>query len=174
MVVFISGATHVGKTNLAQKMMEKYHFPYVCQDHIKMGLIRSNCIHLTPEEDEELEQYLWPITREMAKTAIENNQNLIIEGCYFPLHWKADFEDEYSRNIRFICLCMSDQYIEYNFHNIKNYASCIESRLEDESCTMERIKSENQRYKMGCVQNGLDYILIEDDYELAINKAMQL
>lgn len=29
MVVLITGATHVGKTKLAQMMMEKYHYPYI-------------------------------------------------------------------------------------------------------------------------------------------------
>ena len=34
MVIIVTGASHVGKTNLAQMMLEKYHFPYVSQDHI--------------------------------------------------------------------------------------------------------------------------------------------
>jgi hypothetical protein len=29
--------------------------------------------------DEELTEYLWPIVREIIKTAIENKQNLVIE-----------------------------------------------------------------------------------------------
>ena len=82
MIIIITGASHTGKTNLAQKMLEKYHFPYVSQDHIKMGLIRSGNTALTPEDDDKLTAYLWPVTREMIKTAIENHQNIIIEGCY--------------------------------------------------------------------------------------------
>lgn len=174
MVVFITGATHVGKTNLAQRMMEKYQFPYVCQDHIKMGLIRSHYTNLTPEDDDELIDYLWPVTREMAKTAIENNQNLIIEGCYFPFNWKKDFEEEYMCKIRYICLCMSDNYIEENFEDIKQYATCIEKRLHDDYCTVELIKRENQKYKDGCINNDLEYILIDEEYESAISRAMQL
>lgn len=46
-----------------------------------MGLIRSHYTELTPDDDDQMTDYLWPITREMAKTAIENNQNRIIEGC---------------------------------------------------------------------------------------------
>ncbi len=64
MVIIVTGASHVGKTNLAQMMLEKYHFPYVSQDHIKMGLIRSKNTTLTPEDDDKMTDYLWPITRE--------------------------------------------------------------------------------------------------------------
>lgn len=41
-------------------------------DLLKMGLIRSNHVNLTPEDDTELEIALWPIVAEMIKTAIEN------------------------------------------------------------------------------------------------------
>ena len=47
-----------------------------------MGLIRSGITDLTPEDDDELTDYLWPIVREIIKTAVENEQNLIVEGCY--------------------------------------------------------------------------------------------
>lgn len=53
-------------------------------DHLEMGLIRSGNTDLTPEDDNELEAYLWPIVREMIKTAIENRQNLVVEGGYIP------------------------------------------------------------------------------------------
>ena len=46
-----------------------------------MGLIRSGNTVLTPEDDDALTDYLWPIVREIIKTAIENKQNLIVEGC---------------------------------------------------------------------------------------------
>ena len=96
MVVLISGASHVGKTALAQRLLEKYHYPYLSIDHLKMGLIRSGQTDLTPlSEDERLTEYLWPIVREMIKTAIENKQNLIVEGCYIPFDWSKDFEAEY-------------------------------------------------------------------------------
>ena len=41
MVILISGSSHTGKTLLAQKLLEKYKFPYLSVDHLKMGLIRS-------------------------------------------------------------------------------------------------------------------------------------
>ena len=82
MIVFITGASHTGKTAIAQKLLAQYQYPYFSIDHLKMGLIRSGYTQLTPEDDAELIVYLWPILREMAKTAIENHQNLIIEGSY--------------------------------------------------------------------------------------------
>ena len=41
MIILITGATHTGKTLLAQKMLEEYSYPYLSIDHLKMGLIRS-------------------------------------------------------------------------------------------------------------------------------------
>lgn len=85
MMIIITGATHSGKTAYAQKLMEKLKIPYISQDHIKMGLIRSGYTKLTPDApDSVMTDYLWPVTREVIKTAIENKQSLIVEGCYFP------------------------------------------------------------------------------------------
>ena len=114
MVIFITGATHTGKTNLAQRMLEKLKYPYVSQDHIKMGLIRSHYTELTPDDDDQMTDYLWPITREMAKTAIENNQNLIIEGCYIPFAWKKDFNEMYLSGIDVAVTCA---YYPYKIDN---------------------------------------------------------
>lgn len=62
MVILITGASHTGKTALAQKLMQKYQY--------------------SESSDHELTSSLWPIAREIIKTAIENKQNLIVEGCY--------------------------------------------------------------------------------------------
>ena len=96
MIILITGASHTGKTVLAQKLLEKYKYPYLSIDHLKMGLIRSGNTKLTPmSDDKDLTAYLWPIVREMIKTAIENKQNLIIEGCYIPFDWQKAFDSEY-------------------------------------------------------------------------------
>ena len=121
MVIIITGASHVGKTILAQRMLEKYKYPYFSIDHLKMGLIRSGITDLTPEDDDELTDYLWPIVREIIKTAIENEQNLIVEGCYIPFDWRNNFEEQYLRWIRFICIAMSDEYIDSHFEEIKSH-----------------------------------------------------
>ncbi len=93
MIILITGASHTGKTCLSQKLLEKYKYPYLSIDHLKMGLIRSKNTDLTPMSDDNcLTGYLWPIVREIIKTAIENKQNLIVEGCYIPINWASDFE----------------------------------------------------------------------------------
>ena len=119
MIIIITGASHTGKTLLAQRMLENYKYPYLSIDHLKMGLIRSGNTDLTPDDDYKLTEYLWPIVREIMKTAIENRQNLIIEGCYIPFEWRWDFNDKYLQNIRFICLAMSERYIENHFGDVK-------------------------------------------------------
>ena len=93
MIVLITGASHTGKTLLAQRLLEAYQYPYLSIDHLKMGLIRSGNTALTPADDAALTAYLWPIVREMMKTAVENRQNLIVEGCYVPPDWRKDFDE---------------------------------------------------------------------------------
>ncbi len=166
MIILIMGASHTGKTALAQKLLEKYKYPYLSIDHLKMGLIRSGCTQLTPEDDEELTEYLWPIVREMVKTALENRQNLIVEGCYIPFDWQKDFEKEALRNMRYYCLVMSESYIRNHFSDIKKYARVIEDRGEDEGCTLEWLLSENARVRALAQKHGLDCVMIEEKYEV--------
>ena len=115
MIMLIAGASHVGKTILAQRMLEKVKYPYLSIDHLKMGLIRSGMTELTPEDDDELTDYLWPIVREIIKTAVENEQNLIVEGCYIPFDWRNSFDERYLPSIRFICLAMLCRHAENGF-----------------------------------------------------------
>ena len=144
MIILITGASHVGKTALAQKLLEKYKYPYLSIDHLKMGLIRSGNTTLTPESDcRALTDYLWPIVCEMIKTAIENEQNLIVEGCYIPFEWSEDFEAEYLDKIKYYCLVMSNKYITNHFSDIKKYASVVENRMDDEYCTIETVLKDN-------------------------------
>ena len=173
MITLITGASHTGKTLLAQRMLEKYHYPYLSIDHLKMGLIRSGNTHLTPEDDDELTAYLWPIVLEMIKTAIENNQNLIVEGCYIPLDWRSDFDERYLPSIRFICLAMTDEYIDTHFAEIKDHASDIESRLDDMSCTIQSLKADNQVYIKNCHENGEPVSIIDSDFELTMQEVLR-
>lgn len=169
MIVLITGASHTGKTVLAQKLLEKYKYPYLSIDHLKMGLIRSGYTKLTPEEDDELENYLWPVVREMIKTAIENNQNLIVEGCYIPFDWAKDFEKGYLKQIKFYCLVMREDYIKRHFADIKKYANAVEKRLSDEGCTMERVLEDNARFLKLATKHKANYVLIDDEYKIDID-----
>ena len=169
MVVLIAGASHTGKTVLAQKLLETYRYPYLSIDHLKMGLIRSGNTALTPLSDEKaLTDYLWPIVRGMVKTAIENKQNLIVEGCYIPFDWERDLGEEYRRQIRYYCLVMSERYIREHFDDIKRYASAIEDRLNDEDCTLESVLADNAEVLALAQKNGANYLLIEDVYQIGI------
>lgn len=169
MVILITGASHTGKTALAQKLLEKYKYPYLSIDHLKMGLIRSGNTTLTPMSgDGALTEYLWPIVREMIKTAIENKQNLVVEGCYIPFEWAKDFEKEYLGEIRFYCLVMSHEYIENHFEDIRKFASIIEDRGDDEDCTLEMVHRDNAEMLEKCIRYGTEYIYIDDMYQVDI------
>ena len=165
MVILITGASHTGKTLLAQKLLEKYKYPYLSADHLKMGLIRSKQTALTPCDDEELTVYLWSILKEIIKTVIENGQNIIVEGCYIPFDWQASFDEAYLRQIRYICLVMSDAYICAHFDDILRYENAIEKRMADPDFTMELILQDNRYYLENCRQHGLDCILIDSEYD---------
>ena len=168
MILLITGASHVGKTALAQRLLEKYQYPYLSIDHLKMGLIRSGNTDLTPmSDDKELTEYLWPIVREMIKTAVENKQNLIVEGCYIPFDWQKDFDAEYLDNIRYYCLVMSEEYIKNHFADIKAYANVIEARINDDY-TMANVLADNAQMLVLAQKHNANYILIEDKYEIDI------
>ena len=170
MVILIAGASHTGKTALAQRLLEKYGYPYLSIDHLKMGLIRSANTKLTPmSDDADLTAYLWPIVREIIKTAIENKQNLIVEGCYIPFDWAKAFEKEYLDNIRYYCLILSEKYIRNHFDDIKKYASIIENRLDDEWCTLESVLYDNAQVLELAKKYKVNHILVDDKYEVNID-----
>ena len=168
MIILITGASHTGKTALAQRLLEEYRYPSLSLDHLKMGLIRSGHTSLTPlSEDDELTALLWPIAREIIKTAIENEQNLIVEGCYIPLDWAKDFSAEYRRAIRCFCLVMSESYIKNRFGDICKYANVIEQRLADD-CSAEALIADNATYLRRAEEHGVECLWIDDRYEFEL------
>lgn len=169
MIIIITGTTHTGKTNLSQKLLEKYHYPYLSIDHLKMGLIRSGNTNLTPNDDDELTNYLWPIVKEIIKTSIENNQNLIVEGCYVPFNWQEDFDDSYLKDIKYYCLVMTEQYITNHFNDILKYSNVIEKRLINNDLTKEVLIEENKKVLNSVKKYHLNYILIDDLYDINID-----
>ena len=164
MVILIGGTTHTGKTVLAQRLLEQYHYPYLSMDHLKMGLIRSGQTALTPMDDGRLTAYLWPIVREMVKTAIENRQNLTVEGCYIPANWYEDFSEEYLSHIRCRFLVMTEGYIRSHFRDIRRHACDIEQRMDDSDLDMEALIRENREYVRNCREE--DCILLDTEYEI--------
>ncbi len=169
MVILIAGTSHTGKTYLAQKLLEKYKYPYISIDHLKMGLIRSKYTNISVEDDENLEKYLWPIVREIIKTNIENNQNIIIEGVYIPFNFKDDFSEEYLKNIKYVCLIMTEKYIKNNIENILKYENVIENRLYKDNINIDEFIEQNKYNLDMCKKYGYNYILIDDKYDIDLN-----
>ena len=114
-------------------------------------------------------EYLWPIVCEMIKTAIENGQNLIVEGCYIPFDLEKYFTKEYLDNIRYYCLVMSEKYIRNHFGDIKRYANVTENRLNDEYCTMESVLEDNAQVLELAQKYNVNYVLIDDEYKINID-----
>ncbi len=171
MIVLITGETHTGKTALARRLMKRLGMPFFSEDHLKMGLIRSGHTDLTPEDDEALTEYLWPIVREIMKTAIENRQDLIVEGCYVPFGWRSGFEEAYLNEIRFVCLAMADAYVDAHFDDVLRHADDAERRLTDCNLTPERLKAGNRAYADGFRAAGERVVLIDGSYEDAMREA---
>lgn len=168
MIVLIAGTTHTGKTLLAQKLLEKYKFPYLSIDHLKMGLIRSNQTTISVTDDEKLTPYIWGIIKEIIKTAIENEQNLIVEGCYIPFDWTKDFNKEYLLHIKYYCLIMSKNYIQKHFSDILANESIVEQRLISGDLVQENFIKENESNLQMCKKYGLNCILIDTEYKVDI------
>lgn len=175
MILLIMGASHTGKTLLAQRLLERYHVPYMSMDHLKMGMIRSHNSKLTPESsDEDLTKELWPIVREIIKTNIENNQSLMVEGCYIPFSWRQDFEKSYLKEIKDICLIFSRSYIERNFHDILSFENVVENRISHEVfSTIEDYVEENESNLKNCLQYGVRYHLTEETYEIPLQEIFE-
>ena len=149
MIILIGGSSHVGKTLIAQKLLERTHFPYISLDHLKMGFIRSGRTELTVEDDYKMRYFLWPFAAEMIKTAIENNQNMIVEGCYIPGEWKESFTPEYLSKIYCTFITMDEEYLRTNFDKVAGKASVIEQRLDDNP-DLERLIICSQEFKKDC------------------------
>lgn len=169
MIILIAGDTHTGKTLLAQRLSEKYKYPYLSIDHLKMGLIRSGQTSLSPESpDSVLTDFLWPVVREIIKTCVENGQNLIVEGCYIPFGWEKDFADDYLRNIKYICLIFNEEYIRQHFVDIVKYGSVIEKRLSTDIVADDMIKTNGYNLEQ-CRLRGYYYVLVEEVYQIDID-----
>ena len=170
MVILIAGASYVGKTLLAQKLLEIYKMPYLSIDHLKMGIYRSGSdCGFNPESDDEIiTGKLRPIIKGIIMTNIENNQNLIIEGCYFP-ESIDDLSKEYLCKTIFLYIIFSEQYIIKNLSDkIIGNRNNIENRGYDFEGTIEKYILKNKNNKEKCTKNGIKYFEIEEDYEKEI------
>ena len=169
MIYLIAGASHTGKTLLAQRLLECRHIPYLSLDHLKMGLIRSGTIALSPTQDEALTAVVWPIAREMIRTALENRQSLIVEGCYIPYTWQQDFSPEEQAHIRYLCLVMSRDYLLRHFARVRQYANAVEHRLDDRAFLLGTALADYADTLRQCRLHGLPYRLTDEEYPQEID-----
>ncbi|TMV50673.1 2-phosphoglycerate kinase [Paenibacillus mesophilus] len=168
MVILISGNSCTGKTLMSQKLLEKYHIPYLSIDHLKMGLYRGDTgCGFTPLDSTELiGEKLWPIIKGIIMTNIENKQNIIIEGCYILPHYIKDFEATYSEQIISVFLGFSQNYIETNYiSNIVKHRNAIEDRGYPEEGIITDYVNEHDVFRKKCLDNGVDYFEIDKNYE---------
>lgn len=166
MVILIGGASCAGKTLLAQRLLEKYSYPYLSLDHLKMGLIRgeTDCGFTAESRDAVITKKLWPIVRGIIMTAVENRQNLIIEGCYLPPDKIAALPPEYRGQTISFYLSLSWKYTLEHYDDIIAHRSDIENRLYPEERSAKEIAEDNDRTVVVCAQTGAKCFVIEKDY----------
>jgi len=171
MIILISGIGSTGKTLMAQKLLEKYHIPYLSIDHLKMGIYRGskNCGFTPLDSSKVIGDQLWPIVKGMIMTNIENEQHIVIEGCYLSPDYLKDFDEDYSEKIIPVFFSFSENYIRENFETaIMRYRNVIESRMWPEERTENELIKEHKEFKAQCLQAGVSYFEIENDYEKEI------
>ena len=66
--------------------------------------------------------------------------------------------------IRFVCLCFSEKYIENHFDDIIGYADVIEKRLDDD-CTKQSVQEDNAYFAEFAKGRNVNCVLIDDSYE---------
>ena len=160
MIWLICGATHAGKTVLAQRILEEKHIPYLSLDHLKMGLIRSGLVRITPTSPwQEITDAVWPVAREWIRTCLENGQHLTVEGCYILPNWEKDFTDEQRGQMKGICLALSENYIHTRFCDVLRYANEVEQRLDDD-ISVGALLRENAFFR----ENYCDVFVIDENY----------
>lgn len=176
LVILIGGCSCTGKTNLSQRLLEIYKIPYFSIDYLKMGLYRSGMdFNFTPNDsDEFIAEKLWPIIKGMIMTYIENEQNIIIEGCYlFPNYIKA-LPKSYKDNILSIFLGFSKKYIMNNYDvGIVGKRCIIEKRSYEEDRTKEEFIKMHDKFRNKCELEDAKYLEIDYDYETELELIME-
>jgi putative acetyltransferase len=172
MVILIGGAGCVGKTSMAQKLLEIYKMPYLSIDHLKMGIFRgcSNCGFTPESQDKIITKKLWPIIKGIIMTNIENNQNIIIEGCYFP-ESIGEIGKEYLSKIIMLYIIFSEEYIKENMYTkITENMDIIEKREKELGKTIDQYIIENRNNRMICLKNGIRFFEINKNYKTEVDK----
>ncbi len=168
MIIIIGGESMTGKTLMAQKLLETYKIPYLSADHLKMGLFRAdnNCGFTPDDYNEIIEEKLWPILKGIIETNIENEQSLIIEGCYISPRRVNEFAADCRKHIIPVFMGFSNEYLENNFASgVLKHRSIIERRTEAEERKLGWFIEANEKIKKQCAMNGIRYFEINSDYQ---------
>jgi len=161
MIYLIDGASSSGKTYLSQKMLEKLHIPYFSVDHLKMSFYRNGQL-CTIMDDQTVTDFLFPYLKEMLLTIMENNQHMILEGCYFQSEDWVTFIKKYEQQVKYCCIVFSNDYINYS--TIVEHRNVIESRLYEEERTLEELITEHEQKRAFCTENNLPMLEIKKDF----------
>ncbi|MBS4235929.1 adenylate kinase [Campylobacter vulpis] len=176
MIILIGGESHTGKTLLAQRLLEMYHYPYISLDHLKMGFIKG--VENPPfsvEEDSKITAFLWNIVQGIIETCIENEQNLILEGVYLtPKNVRILLDSKPFAPIKVLFLIFSKQYILKQYHTITLKENAIEKRKESYVASKEQLIKEHSALKEQCQKYKLPFIEIQEDYENEMQGAMSV
>lgn len=97
-------------------------------------------------------------------------------GLNLVLPGEGEFIDDYNNyrcnTFRQNCLCLSERYIMEHYSDIMKYEGCIENRIDDGYCTIDLLIRENARFREGCAENNLSFVLIDNDYKQTIEKIL--
>ncbi|MBK1991160.1 adenylate kinase [Campylobacter sp. 2018MI35] len=173
MIFLIAGESHTGKTLLAQKLLELYHYPYISLDHLKMGFLKG--IFPKPfevDEDIKIAKFLYPIIRSIIQTNLENNQNLILEGIYLYPKYINLLKEEFKSKIKHLNLLFSKEYILKNYELIYEKESVIEKRLASEKIILNELIKDHLKLKEECLKYQCNFLEFKENYELEFEKAL--
>ncbi len=173
MIFLIGGETHSGKTLLAQRLLERWHFPYFSLDHLKMGLYRGwpEAGFCPTDPDEKIAEILWPVVKGMIDTCLENRQDGIFEGCYLP---PEQVKPLLGQDVAAVYLIFTEEYLRSHYDLLVQHESVIEQRLYPGAPEMEELIAANNALRSRCLAAEVPILEIADDHPAAMEQAIRL
>ena len=104
---------------------------------------------------------------EYIKTCVENEQSLIVEGCYIPENYRDAFDESYLKDIKSVYMVMSEDYIRNHTDDLINKASVIECRIKDE-VDVERLIMCSKEFKELGKAHNIPVLEIDKTYDEAL------
>ncbi|MBC5580345.1 hypothetical protein H8S23_02385 [Anaerofilum sp. BX8] len=167
MVLMIGGASCTGKTLLAGRLARRWGISAFSQDHLKMGLIRGwpDCGFTACSADGEIAARLAPVLTGIARTCLENEQDLILEGCYFPPQAAALLQKEAPGAFFALYLALSEEYLRSNFETgLLAHRNAAERRRFPEDRQLACFVEANRLVRQQCRRAGVRCLVIRREY----------